>query len=276
MSSPLISQTITPRDIDAFLSLVDELANVPVSEVDQGLRRLMERSCDMIGADDAFWIAASYQPGSTHPLATMFDGWLPIQIHSLHDNDRRRTLRELAMKRIMEGQIDPYTQTLISQAGNDRALLREDVIPAGQAKSHWLYEEFFSTGLLNDRMVGASSLTDQTETYLGFDRFHSNIPFSRRDRDLMRFICIGLKWFFTGLHRSYGLIDASEPLTAREREVLLQVLTDKGEKIIAAEMGISPKTLHHHITTLYRKFSVNSRAALMALWLNYRSDNSPV
>lgn len=259
--------------MEYFLDTVGELAGIPLCDVDQGLRRLLSRCAALLGADDGFWIAAvrsAPKRESNSPLARTFSGWEPVQIISLHDNAQRRQLRQLILRRSEQGFRDPYTDALVSQSGEDRALLRSDVIRPAQEAQHWMYRDVFAPGLIRDRMVGASSLSGDAETYLGFDRLVSDRPFSQHERELLRFICVGLKWFFAGLHRSYGLIDAIEPLTQRERQVLLLALTDKSEKQMAADLGVSPKTLHHHISALYRKFAVNSRAGLMALWLNYR------
>ena len=71
----------------------------------------------------------------------------------------------------------------------------------------------------------------------------------------------------TLLALAHGLIDARRPLTRRERETLHHLLVGRVEKQVAAAMGLSERTLHHHVTALYQKFGVQSRAELMALFL---------
>ncbi|QPK65452.1 helix-turn-helix transcriptional regulator [Methylomonas sp. LL1] len=56
-------------------------------------------------------------------------------------------------------------------------------------------------------------------------------------------------------------------MTAAERKVLLALLSGQSEKQIASSLEQSYSTPHSHIKAIYRKFGVNNRAALMALWL---------
>lgn len=49
-------------------------------------------------------------------------------------------------------------------------------------------------------------------------------------------------------------------LTPRERRVLQALPTGATNRAIAAELGISPKTLQNHLTAIYRKLGVTSRA----------------
>ncbi|BCY10715.1 LuxR C-terminal-related transcriptional regulator [Actinoplanes sp. L3-i22] len=49
-------------------------------------------------------------------------------------------------------------------------------------------------------------------------------------------------------------------LTARERHVLEALSVGTSNRVIAADLGISPKTLQNHLTAIYRKLGVTSRA----------------
>ena len=49
-------------------------------------------------------------------------------------------------------------------------------------------------------------------------------------------------------------------LTARERDVLLQLTTANTNEAIAGRLGISPKTLRNHISSIYRKLGIFDRA----------------
>jgi HD-GYP domain-containing protein (c-di-GMP phosphodiesterase class II) len=50
-------------------------------------------------------------------------------------------------------------------------------------------------------------------------------------------------------------------LTGREISVLRCVAVGQSDKEIAADLGISPRTVHHHVARVYRKIGVSSRAA---------------
>jgi DNA-binding CsgD family transcriptional regulator len=49
-------------------------------------------------------------------------------------------------------------------------------------------------------------------------------------------------------------------LTPREREVVRQVAAGQSNKEIAAALGVSVRTIEHHITNLYRKLGARSKA----------------
>jgi two-component system OmpR family response regulator len=53
-------------------------------------------------------------------------------------------------------------------------------------------------------------------------------------------------------------------LTQREREVLQLLGSGKRAPEIAAELGISPKTISNHIQSIFRKLDVHSRAQAVA------------
>jgi two-component system, NarL family, response regulator YdfI len=60
-----------------------------------------------------------------------------------------------------------------------------------------------------------------------------------------------------------GAPEAS-PLTAREREVLALVADGGTNRSIAYELGISERTVKAHLTHVYQKLAVDSRAAAVA------------
>ncbi|MEU2880601.1 response regulator transcription factor, partial [Streptomyces sp. NPDC007070] len=56
-----------------------------------------------------------------------------------------------------------------------------------------------------------------------------------------------------------------EPLSAREREVLVLVARGASNREIARELFISEATVKTHLTHLYAKLGVNDRAAAVAV-----------
>lgn len=54
-------------------------------------------------------------------------------------------------------------------------------------------------------------------------------------------------------------------LTPRLRDTLRGLARGRSEKQLAAELGLSPHTVHDYVKALYRHFGVQSRAELLAL-----------
>jgi len=59
-------------------------------------------------------------------------------------------------------------------------------------------------------------------------------------------------------------------LTAREREVLNLLARGLSNRDIAEELVITHKTVKNHLSRIYEKISVGSRAEAIALWLGVR------
>ena len=79
-----------------------------------------------------------------------------------------------------------------------------------------------------------------------------------------------LEFFHEELRPLIGrqLVCASEPrpemLAPRLRETLACLMEGDSEKQVAARLGISHPTVHQYVTTLYRRFGVQSRGQLLA------------
>jgi DNA-binding CsgD family transcriptional regulator len=58
--------------------------------------------------------------------------------------------------------------------------------------------------------------------------------------------------------------------TPREYEILRLIASDRSDKQIAQALQISPHTLRTHLSRLYRRHGVHSRAAAVAAWLGFR------
>ena len=63
-------------------------------------------------------------------------------------------------------------------------------------------------------------------------------------------------------------------LTPREREVMDLVITGKANKVIASELGLSPKTVEVHRAHVMKKMQVDSLAELVRLGMLSRSRNA--
>ncbi len=66
-------------------------------------------------------------------------------------------------------------------------------------------------------------------------------------------------------HSSVAAADGPLDLTERELEVLLAAAQGKRNKEIARDLGITERTVKAHLTSIYNRFGVDSRAAAIAV-----------
>jgi DNA-binding NarL/FixJ family response regulator len=66
----------------------------------------------------------------------------------------------------------------------------------------------------------------------------------------------------TGAKAAHPPITATEPLTSQETRVALHAAKGMSNKEIAAALFLSPKTVEHHLNSVYRKRGFRSRAEL--------------
>lgn len=118
-----------------------------------------------------------------------------------------------------------------------------------------------------DRIYMALALSPTLEFTLCMDSHISQADFNQRDAHFAQALLMGLQPFVLRLSLSHGLLEGQGRLSPRERETLLLLLRGGSEKEIAQQLGLSPKTLHQYVISIYRKFNVRSRPELMALWL---------
>jgi DNA-binding NarL/FixJ family response regulator len=62
----------------------------------------------------------------------------------------------------------------------------------------------------------------------------------------------------------------SQGLTARELQVLRLVAAGKTNKAIAVELGLSEKTVDRHVSNIFTKLDVSTRAAATAYAYQHR------
>jgi DNA-binding NarL/FixJ family response regulator len=70
--------------------------------------------------------------------------------------------------------------------------------------------------------------------------------------------------YFRGIHTA-SAADAFPQLTEREREVLSRIAAGRENSDIAAELGLSPKTVRNHASNIFMKLQVAHRAQAIVL-----------
>jgi DNA-binding NarL/FixJ family response regulator len=61
--------------------------------------------------------------------------------------------------------------------------------------------------------------------------------------------------------RSLASLDGHGTLTGRERDVVYRLASGITDRQIAAQLGLSPRTVHKHLEHVYQKLGVSTRTA---------------
>ena len=154
----------------------------------------------------------------------------------------------------------------MSNAGRDRVSWRPQLLgetPWSKTTAGILMEQTE----IKDRLHLSVALSPTLEVVFSLDAHTSQRAFGLFDFHMAQGLLLGLRSLSLRLALSHGLLEGQGRLSPRERETLLLLLKGGSEKEIAEALGLSPKTIHQYVVSLYRKFNVRSRPELMALWL---------
>lgn len=250
--------------------LWDELHAIPSTESERALLRLLEATAGWIGADKAYWAGAACFP-ETADRPDGLRGWRTCAYRSLHPYTKAelKLLQEIRRQRAA-GAVDAgdTTRALVAGAGTHRTRrLHDSLVDFDTFSQTQHYRMHFETFGIVDRLWSVYPVSQDAEAYFFFDLIHTERRFADEDIEVVSTALRGLRWLHLRLFLSHGILIAKKPLTRGQRQVIQLLLTGKSEREIAEKTTQSYAMTHKHIETIYRAFGVNSRAALMALWL---------
>lgn len=250
---------------EEILAFWDYLADQPVSRANESLHALLDFVAKKVTAKQAYWLGAiRLKKQVRDPLL----GWRPVAIQHLCSVEEPQKVFRKGVRGIRQGEVSESMVNHASQAGAFRAvLLKDHVSPAFFETDH--YQHFYTDRGYADCLFVVTPVNEDVEAYYGFYRSPGQGAFTEDDLAIAAFALRGLKWFQRLVMLDHGLLVVDQPLSPVERRILRYLLTDQSEQQIAEHMGHSPATTHKYVTTLYRKFNVNGRAGLAALWLGH-------
>ena len=242
--------------------LWDELAGFEAAQSDAALMHLLQSVASLIDAQNAYWMGAvRLSDDKRDPL----QGWRPALVRYLQPlpNDEKFTRQRL--RAIRRGVADEATVAQARLAGTFRACRLRDLVSAEWFNSE-TYQGYRGRGVHDSLTVGVP-VNPTAEGYYGFLRMRKNAPFTEAQRDVAFYAMRGLTWFHRQILLAHGLVTAGSPLSPAERRVLALLLTERSEKNIAAELGLTPATVHTYVRAVLRKLGVKGRNGLLSLWL---------
>ena len=247
----------------------------PAGETDAMLAHFYRVALPLLGADDGYWLLMVRLGQGDLAERDLCKGWRARAIVPAVPNPERLAL----IRRFLEGsdKLDPVHvgQTSVNIcATHGRFRVRSlhgglvDWEEFRQTEHHRLY---YQARNVADRLWVVCPVNSNVELCYNFDRFGPpDDParfFTVLDTQCAEILLGGLAWFHKRIVLSQGVLAGESPPTPAEGRVLRLLLTGQSEKMIADTLGLSIRTTHHHVTALFKKFGVQSRAELMALWL---------
>lgn len=254
------------EDLEQIHILWDQLADFEAADMDVALEHLMTALCQLIDAQNVTWIGAVRLDSSCSDDPV--HGWRVRHVRFLHTfPSRDEAVKEQIKGLEQSDMVDDTTVRNVALAGTFRANRLCDLVPHEWFSSDYYYRYYRNLGH-SDAIWVAFPVNPDAEPYFGIYRDLDHEPFTVEERDTVAYVLRGLKWFHRRTLLSHGLLVATSPLSPAERKAMHLLLTGMAEKEIAQQLGLAVSTTHQHITSLFRKFNVSSRAALMSLWLN--------
>jgi DNA-binding CsgD family transcriptional regulator len=253
------------EDSNNFIhTLWDELADFEAARSDEALTHLMGALCTLVEAWNIYWVGA-VRMDATFPSDPV-KGWRPRVVRFLHPSLPLDNNAQEQTEKLEQGVVDVTTIRNAEGAGTFRANRLRDLVGPEWFESPYYRTHYQGFGIA-DAVWVAFPVNKDAESYFGILRAPDRPLFTEAERDIAAYALRGIKWFHRQLMLSYGMPVADAPLTSGERQVLHLLLTGLPEKLIAQELERSYHTIHEYVISIFRKFGVNNRAALMALWL---------
>lgn len=251
--------------IKAVHQLWDKLSDYPASESHAAVYYLLDILGGLLDSSRFFWMAAVQVEESEFGDPAM--GWRPFRVMMQQDGVQSILSKPKDFSKYMSPQnVSESSIKHVKQAGEFRSTLLCDHVSPAYFTSERYQTEYTGFGQ-QDSIFIVTPITKDVEIYLCFYRAMNKEMFSKSDLELASYALRALKWFHRQVLLSFGMVIAGEPLTETQRKVLTLLLTKKKEQEIADTLGQKKSTTHEHVTQIYRKFNVSSRAALMAIWL---------
>ena len=244
-------------------ALWDELADFGAHETDAALNHAMQVLSGLVGAQRAFWLGAVRLGSEPDAMG----GWRIRGIQRMNEPQPEDVVYKLSRSRLDSGTTDAVTLAQVREAGTFRARLLRELAPPGFADTPD-YDVLYRARDITDAIYVVIPANEDAESYFGWYRLGAAAnPFTAADRDVLAYALRSLKWFQRRVMLHHGLLIAKTPLTPMQRRLVSLLLTERVEKEIAHELGITLATTHTYITDLFRKFGVSGRSGLTALWL---------
>ena len=266
-SSHALSLSPNSETSAPIFAIWDRLADFDAARTEEALLFLLQALKELVGADDAVWIGTVRLADGKAAKRDHQRGWRGSVVVHLEWTDLKRQVVAAAMKaQEIDGGVPSFIE-LAKLSGNFRTLTLRELHNMATFTRTEHYRTCFVPFDITDRMWCVFPVNEDCEVAFILDRFGNRPRFSPRDTELVATVLRGLRWFHRQAMLSHGVMLGDERLSPRERSLCACLLGNQTEKEVAASLGLTFSTTRTYIKALYKKFGVNGRAGLMALWL---------
>lgn len=251
------------------LRLVLRLQQMPAAHWQEALGLALRSTCEILECDNAIFIdwrrAAQVAAEGAAGEGEALRNWKPcLLVDALGNRVEQERLRRAWENSVTQHGPDTVTLGVLSGTGS----LRQCPCDTSGDPFHWLHcGENQPCADVAEHMAVAQGLDSLSESVICVERSGS----SRFAADHSETLLL-LMEATSDLHRramnGCGVFQEQQSLSPRERDILRELLTTASEKQIAARLGLTVRTTHQYVTSVYRKMKAHSRAELMARFFN--------
>jgi DNA-binding CsgD family transcriptional regulator len=247
------SQRLTLSDVAALIRLAGEVGELPAHS-DARRRHILDRLCELCQADKGAYGEFVKRSGEWRPRAgKMFFHNTPV--HELKKVDY--------FYKSLEPR-DPVIDRMSQSLKDILVATPRTYFTDSEWRQHPHYNEVRRPSAIEEQLYAHYRVGDVSYG-MGLHRRQSR-PFGRRELRLVGLFLQNAGHLLKDPDPPHKHLIDSLPL--RLKPVLLRFLAGRSEKEVARELGLTVNTVHTYAKQLYRALGVNSRAEMMARFID--------
>jgi DNA-binding CsgD family transcriptional regulator len=258
--------------MEAIYLLWEQMDRFPAGETDRALLHLARNLKKLLNASNVKWMAAVRIIRGAKAKKDALLGWRMRGRYSLIPiSEKYQKLIESMFQRDKVDSISRVgitSNVLMQGAGKIQVhRLRDGWVPFREFERSEHFRIHYTDLGITDRIWVSIPLNADTESIFLIDRSRNEPRFTKREAFLAAAVLRGISGFHRRLFLSRGLLIGDKSLSPVFQRIVQKLLTGMSEREIAVAMDQSISTTHKYIQTIYQRFGVNGRAALMSIWL---------
>lgn len=256
MADPGKSDTVRFDELQRALRLALELRDLPQGSEAQR-RHALEGMAALVGAQVGVWARADGITTGRMSFHREIDfGWSS-------DSERRVFLEytETAPYQSLDPSISALARQTTSAMGT---FTREQLLDDRTWYGSEHVQRFRHPARVDSFLYGIYAPGGDTAAGFSLHRTWGDRAFSERERRLVDVLHRACAFLHAPPERSPAILQGLSP---RLRDTLRGLAGGRSEKQLAAELKLSPHTVHDYVKALYRHFGVQSRSELLARYL---------